>query len=122
MHHHHHNPKSDILGIISSSLCLVHCLAGPVLVLLGYSFTEPGGWHLWDILFFGVSAWAVWNASKGHGTRWIKVGLWSSLVVLFGSILVAEHVAIVNIVSWLAALSLVVFHVLNLRHLRTCPV
>ncbi len=122
MHDHAHNPKSDVLGIISSSLCLIHCLAGPVLVLAGVGFMEPDNWHLWDLLFLAVSVWAVYNATKGHSQRWIKTGLWVSLGVLSVSIFFSHEILIFNVISWIAAISLVLFHYFNLRHIRNCRV
>lgn len=122
MHHHSHNPKSDVMGMISSGLCLIHCLAGPVLVLLGYGFIEPDGWHIWDILFLAVSGWAVWNVTKGHSTKWIKWGLWVSISVLSLSIFFSHEIFLFSILSWLAAISLVIFHYFNLKHIRSCPV
>lgn len=122
MHHSHHNPKSDLLGIISSGLCLIHCLAGPVLVLLGYGFMEPDGWHLWDFLFLAVSAWAVYSVTKGHTPKWIRWGLWVSFAVLSFSIFMSHEMLFFNVLSWAAAISLVIFHTLNIRHARTCKI
>lgn len=122
MHQHNHNPKSDIIGIISSGLCLVHCLAGPIMVLLGYSFIEPDGWHIWDFIFLIISAYAIFNVTRGHSTRWIKAGLWASFSVLSLSIFFSHDMLFFSVLSWLAAASLVVFHVLNLKHARECHV
>lgn len=122
MHHHSHNPKSDILGMISSGLCLIHCLAGPVLVLMGYTFIEPDGWHLWDILFLGISAWAVYSVTKGHSQRWIKRGLYISVATLSVAIFFSHENVFFTTVSWMSAASLVLFHYFNLRHIRNCKV
>lgn len=122
MHHPAHNPKSDILGMISSGLCLIHCLAGPVLVLLGYTFIEPDGWHLWDILFLVISGWAVYTVTKGHSMQWIKWGLYSSIALLAISVFFSHDYPIFKVTSWIAAASLVVFHSFNLRHIRSCRV
>ena len=122
MQHPAHNPKSDLLGIISSSLCLIHCLAGPILVLLGYSFIEPDHWPIWDILFLGISVWAVYFATRGHAPRHVKLGLWFSVLLLSVSIIFSHDYPFFSVLSWIAAASLVLFHVLNIRHGRSCPV
>ncbi|MBI1222982.1 MAG: MerC family mercury resistance protein [Bacteroidetes bacterium] len=122
MHHHEHNPKSDLLGMISSGLCLIHCLAGPVLVLLGYGFIEPDGWHIWDVLFLLVSGWAVYSVTKGHSMKWIKWGLRISILVLSLSIFFSHELFLFTVLSWMAAISLVVFHFFNFRHIRSCAI
>jgi hypothetical protein len=121
MRHSHHNPKFDILGMISSGLCLVHCLAGPILLLLGYQFLEPGGWHLLDFLFLTVSALAVYSVTRKHSMTWIKAGLWISFAILSISVFF-EHNTFLNISGWVAAGGLILFHYFNFRHSRTCNV
>ncbi len=122
MHQHSHNPKSDLLGILASSLCLIHCLIGPIVVLLGYSFMEPDGWHIWDFIFLMISAIAIFTASRNHTPSWIKKGLWISFAVLSMAIFFSHDNLLFNVISWIAAAGLVVFHVFNIRHSRSCPV
>jgi hypothetical protein len=117
-----HNTKYDIVGITSSALCLVHCIASPLLLLLGYHFFEPDGWHLWDFAFLAISAFAVYSVSKGHTTKWIKAGLWASFAVLSVSILLQHDNFVFLVTSWCAAASLIVFHIFNIRHCHTCAV
>lgn len=122
MHHPSHNPKSDVMGIISSGLCLIHCLAGPVMVLLGYTFIEPDGWHVWDFVFLAISAWAIYSVFRGHSPKWIKAGLLSSFFLLALSIFFSHDEVVFSVLAWLAAGGLVVFHAFNIRHARHCQV
>ena len=56
--------KSDELGILSSALCMLHCIATPFLLVAfpGFLATHRGSqeWWSWlDILFLGISFIAV---------------------------------------------------------------
>lgn len=119
-----HEPKTDIVGIISSTLCLIHCIAGPLLVLLGVSvqFHEGEHWHIWELIFMAVSAWAVWRVTRLHSPQFVKLGLWISLGVLGVSLLLGHDFGFFEYLGWMAAGGLVVFHILNIRHSHTCSV
>lgn len=122
MKKHQHNTKNDYIGIVSSSLCLIHCLAAPLFLIFGMPFIETDTWHIWDFVFLGISAWAVFNASKGHTTALIRNGLWISFTVLTIAIILQHSHTAFLVLSWTAAAGLIFFHVLNLRHCQTCKV
>lgn len=105
--------KYDILGIGSSLLCLVHCLV-PSFVVLGSNVAGHLAHHLiFDLLFFSVSFLAVITAGKS-ASRKIKVLMWLSLATL-GLTLVLEHHIFMQILSYLAAVTLIIAHSINLR-------
>jgi hypothetical protein len=109
--------KYDLIGIISSVLCLVHCLV-PSFILLGSQFASGFIDHeTFDIVFLIVSTLAVLASrdSKKH----IKLLMWTSLVALSASIMM-EHMLVMEIISYIAALGLVIAHSLNIRsHFHT---
>lgn len=105
--------RYDILGITSSTLCLIHCLV-PSFVLLGSHVA--GDWFehgLFDILFFGISFLAVITSAR-NSNKHIRILMWISLGLL-GFSMFFEHVLLMQIVSYLAAISLIVAHSLNLK-------
>ncbi|WP_081740385.1 MerC domain-containing protein [Aquimarina pacifica] len=73
--------NSDTLGIIASSLCLVHCIATPFLFL---AHTGPalfeGGYSVWwkslDFIFLGLSFIAIYRSTKTTISTRIKYAFW----------------------------------------------
>lgn len=65
-HAHQHQPDpQDTLGQALSALCLVHCMATPlVLSLLPAAASVLGGFH--PVLLAGVAAVAVWAFVPGY--------------------------------------------------------
>jgi hypothetical protein len=98
---------ADLLGIVNSALCLVHCLAMPVLVAMGAAFLhEP----IVSLLFIALAGWAVHEALRGGDAPWFKGYLWG-MWGLFGSSLLLEEVhPVVQLVSLLASAGLVAGH------------
>ncbi|MEO1012964.1 MAG: MerC domain-containing protein, partial [Bacteroidota bacterium] len=79
--------KSDIIGIMASLLCLVHCLATPFLFvaqagLIGLGKTHPQWWGVLDLAFLLASLIAVWWSSENSSKKWIRTVLWSSWILL----------------------------------------
>ena len=55
------NNKSDIFGIINSSICIAHCLATPILIGLGAYFLES---PLFAYLFVAIAFASIFIAAK----------------------------------------------------------
>src|SRR5690606_31507504 len=81
--------KSDVLGITSSILCLLHCLAFPVLLSLGYlfSFSAGGHWHVLDYLFVCLGTVAAWASARKTPFPAVKLAFWITVSVFSLSIL-----------------------------------
>ncbi len=120
-------PISDYLGISSATVCLIHCLATPILMSLGISVHDHGhahdhGWtmllsHGWDFLFLGIGFLAVlWSANHTkHLGR--KVLLWASFLFLAGAVLLEDHGATFQYFTYAASLVLIATHAANIRAL-----
>ncbi len=84
--------NADTFGIISGSLCLVHCVATPFL-FIARACTDtccsstPVWWQLVDYLFIVISFAAIYYASKNTNKKWMQIALWSSWAVLLFTIL-----------------------------------
>jgi hypothetical protein len=79
----------DRAAIVLSALCLVHCLAIPIALLLG---ATAGQWLVdteaqvhWVLLALAVplSAVALWRGYRKHGTPSILYIGWSGLALMF---------------------------------------
>ena len=115
--------KADSIGIIASSLCLVHCIATPFLFIASSSSaihidTSPEWWHWMDFLFLIISFFAVWQTSKMSSKSWIKYALWSSWLLLFGAIIneKLQLLALPETTIYFSAPGLVVLHFYNLKY------
>ena len=112
--------KYDLVGIASSVLCIVHCIAMPF--ALNWLHANPalghigGEWeHIVDFGFIGLCFWAVRHATLHSQIRFIKYLLWISFGLFALSILFAHHIAFFQYLGWFASAGLVFSHLLNLR-------
>lgn len=109
--------RADLLGVTNSLLCLVHCLAMPLLIAAGAGFLAH---PFLELLFIAVSAWAVRGAVSSRTPRKLELYLWL-MWALFAAMLVAEHFThALDWLGWLASAGLVVGHVVNYRY-RAVP-
>ena len=114
--------KADYIGIAGSILCIIHCLAAPMLVvtsnLLRTDQTLQAGFLSLDYAFIGINIVAVYFATRHHSTPTIRVALWSFLT-LFGIGLLLEDVSpVFEYMAYAASAGLVFSHLLNLRNHR----
>lgn len=84
--------KSDLIGASTSALCLIHCLATPILFvaqagLSNHGESHPQWWGFLDILFLVISYFAVWWSGTTTSRAWIRRALWTSWIVLCAMVL-----------------------------------
>ena len=75
--------KSDTLGIISSTLCMIHCIITPFLFIAqtcsDVCCTTAPTWWLWiDVSFLTISLFAISHAVKHTSKQWVKYAMWTS--------------------------------------------
>ena len=80
--------KPDTLGAIASTLCVVHCLATPLLFIahtctLGVCETAPGWWKSLDYLFLAISFFAIHRSTQTTSKKVMKYALWTNWAALF---------------------------------------
>ncbi|MCG8387169.1 MAG: MerC domain-containing protein [Cytophagales bacterium] len=117
--------KSDELGMLSSTLCMLHCMATPFLLLAVPSsqVTHHGSqaWWSWlDILFLGISLIAVFMTVQQSTQKWLKVSLVVSWLMLSFFILNErfEGIEFSFDMVYFPAFALVVLHLVNKRQCR----
>jgi len=116
-------PRANILGVAASSLCLVHCLATPLLFSLhasqlNHHHAHPFWWGLLDIFFIIVSLVAVYWSAANSSKKWMQYALWISWVLL-AAIILNEKMEIMHIPEsfiYLPSISLVVLHLYNRKY------
>ena len=117
-HSHPLNQRfADILGLSNAALCMVHCLAVPLLVASGAAFiAHPAV----ELFFVGLAAWAVWSATRRSKNILLQGVLWTLLLLFSFGLLLEEVHPMMEWLSMGASLSMVVAHALNLRYRTTC--
>lgn len=109
---------SDMLGIISSVLCLIHCMVFP-LIFIWYRASSVDSGHLLDYFFVFFAGIAVYFSSKKNTRTFIKAGLWFSYITFTVSLLLHETFVFAFYTSFIASVALVFLHAFNFRiHLR----
>lgn len=109
--------NSDLLGMIGSVACLVHCIAMPIIIGF-YSASSAHHHHTsgWDIFFIVLCLVAVFFSSRNHHTApLIKIFLWTSFVLFASGILLTSVAHGFEYLSYLGSLGLVATHWVNYR-------
>lgn len=113
---HSHN-KADYIGILGSALCIVHCVAMPVLALgssLGHEHHAHIGFLSLDYFFILVNAVAVYFATRDHKSVFVKVLLWSALLIFAVSLVFEERHIIFQWLGYFGSALLIIGHLINL--------
>nr|WP_281349561.1 MerC domain-containing protein [Fulvivirga aurantia] len=116
--------KSDELGILSSTLCMIHCMITPFLfVVFPASTGQHGGYEWWsflDLLFLSVSFLAVFRTVRQSAFRWIKVSMIAALSLLTFFILNErlEGIEFPFDMVYFPAFALAILHLVHLRKCR----
>ena len=114
--------KSDSVGVISSGLCMIHCLSTPFFFVAAACSksccSAAPSWWLWiDYLFLFISFLAVLHSAKISKYFFLKVGLWISWLGLFVFIINISYgfIDISDNMKFIPAFSLIGFHLYNIK-------
>ena len=109
--------QADLIGILSSSICLVHCLATPLLIAFGAGFiTNP----FFKYLFLIISFVSIFKATENITRRKISLLLWISFWGFSFSTLFQEEYEWMHYSGYLFAILIIIGHILNIKHCREC--
>ena len=109
--------KSDSIGILASTVCMVHCIATPFLFVVKSCSavccaSAPGWWRWLDVFFLLISFFAIYHASKNTTKKWVAYAMWFSWTILFG-VIANENLNIISIheyIIYIPAFLLVFLH------------
>jgi hypothetical protein len=115
--------KTDLIGAITSTLCLIHCIATPFIFIAQSSSmvccdSALGWWRLIDYFFLIISFFAVYRSTQTTASYWIKPFLWLSWSVLF-IIIMNEKITwfpLSEQAIYFPALALIVLHLYNKKY------
>jgi hypothetical protein len=109
--------KADLIGILSSSICLVHCVATPLLIAFGAGFiTNP----FFKYLFLIISFVSIFKATENITSTNISLLLWISFWGFLFSTLFQEEYEWLHYSGYLFAILIIIGHILNIKHCREC--
>ncbi len=109
--------NADLIGILSSSICLVHCIATPLLIAFGAGFiTNP----FFKYLFLIISFVSIFKSTENITSKKISLLLWVSFWGFLFSTLFQEEYEWLHYSGYLFAILIIIGHVLNLKQCRKC--
>jgi hypothetical protein len=115
--------KTDKVGIIASTLCMIHCIATPFLFIAtscaaSCCNASPYWWKSLDFIFLFVSVFAIYHSSKNSTKNWVKYAMWFVWTLLF-VVLLNENFhlfPLFNYSIFLPPTALVTLHIYNLKY------
>ena len=117
------NSKSDIFGVVASGLCMVHCLATPLIFVVQACTKScceagPWWWSFVDYLFLVISLIAIYYSAKSTSLKWMPFVLYLSWGLL--ALLIFHerfpYFEIPHVMVYLPAFSLVFLHLYNRKY------
>lgn len=114
--------KPDTLGIIASTLCMIHCLVTPLLFITQTSIATNEVASIWwkniDFLLLVISFFAVYRSTQKSSNDLIKYGLWITFISLTIIILneKMKWFFLPESIIHIAGLTLVTLHIYNLNY------
>ncbi|MCG1036819.1 MerC domain-containing protein [Polaribacter sargassicola] len=115
--------KADSIGAISSTLCLIHCVATPFIFLAQSSLLNccnevPSWWKLFDYFFLIISFFAVIRTTQTTTKQWVKTALWFSWAFLF-TVIINEKFELLSLnenIIFIPTISLIYLHLYNRKY------
>ena len=116
--------NSDKMGIISSVLCLLHCVITPILfishpnILNTFLESPELWWRLASLLIIPVSLYAVYRSNKITTNRSLGAIKWLCCIILLATIIneAFEIFSLEEYFSYGASITLGFLHVYNLKY------
>ena len=117
--------NSDFFGILTCSLCLVHCISTP-LILISFSSlntilsTSYSWWSNLDYVFLFISFFMVYISVQTTRIKSMKFLFWLSWFSLFLVIIneKTEFYIFSEYLTYLTATGLSLLHLFNLKHCK----
>ena len=117
--------NSDRIGVVSSTLCMMHCFATPFLFLSQTSLIFMRvdltiSWYMINFIFLIVSFIAIYYSVKNSSNKFIKIFLYFFWSILTGLIIneTMGFLSIPETATYLSAFSLICLHIYNLNFCR----
>lgn len=119
------NYNSDQLGIASSTICFLHCIATPFIFaarscsINSCCASSPLWWRLVDVVFLGIALVAVYHSAQKSTKQWLKWALYLSFAGLAFMVL-NDYLQFLHLPQWLTFVPPFALISLHAYHLRSC--
>ncbi len=111
--------KSDYVGIVNSSICLIHCIATPILTgLIGFNKLE--GWI--EYIFLIISFLACYKSTSYHTSKRFITSIWLCFIVFCLTIIFEEENKLMIYLNYLAGVGIIIAHIWNIQYCKTCNI
>lgn len=108
---------ADITGILNSSICILHCIATPILIGLGARFLELS---IFAYVFITIAFVTIFIAAKKTSSTKVKAAFYTGFVGFATSILLEETWAGFEYTGYIFSAIIIVAHVANIRDCKKC--
>ena len=103
----------DAVGISAAVLCLIHCIAFPLLMIIPLGISHN---PFIDLTFLIIGAVVVYRVTKNMTWNWLKFLFWISIALIAVSV-VADLIFEIHIpLIYAGAAGLITGHILNFRN------
>lgn len=109
--------KSDIVGIIASSICVVHCILTPFIVVL-FPFIIKENYEALNYLFLVIGFISMILSVKSTKLNLVKYLLIYFWIQLCLSVILEEKSVIFSLLMYFSAFGLIVSHILNIKYCK----
>jgi hypothetical protein len=107
--------NSDLMGILNSIICIVHCFTTPLLIALGVGYlTSP--FIKYALVFFSFIT--IYKALNKTKNRKIAALLWISFGCFLLSSLLEERYHSMEYMAYFSAGFIIIGHILNVKKSR----
>ncbi|MCM5663212.1 MerC domain-containing protein [Galbibacter mesophilus] len=115
---------SNAIGISVAGLCLVHCLATPLIFIAQANVQAQESthfiWSILDIVFLSISLVAIFWSAKSTSKQWMRIALWTNwiLIALF---IFNEKLALFplpEILMYALTSILIILHIVNVKYCK----
>ena len=108
---------ANLIGIVSSSICLVHCVATPLLIAFGAEYIiNPIFKYVFLILSFASIFKATENVTNTKNVILLWVSFWGFLF----STLFQEEYEWLHYSGYFFTILIIAGHILNIKHCNQC--
>ncbi len=117
--------KTDYIGAIAGTLCLIHCAITPF-VFIAKACTDvccesaPTWWKMIDFVFLIISFLAIYQTTKNTNKPWLNRAFWISWLALCLLIFNEQllWMKVDKLITYFPALLIIVFHLYSLKYCK----
>lgn len=103
----------DAVGISAAVLCLIHCIAFPLLMIIPLGISHN---PYIDLAFLIIGAVVVYRITKNMTSGWLKILFWISILLISISVL-ADFIFEIHIpLIYAGAAGLITGHIINYKN------